>query len=272
MTWLLLAASVLTLPGRPTGRARLERVLFRPTPVDRVSRWRLPAELPARSRWAVVGGIAVLSGVFVAPAAGIAAGLLGGVGVTLLGSMLERRSAGRRRASMVEAIGAVAAELRAGLAPVDALHAAGEAASGPVGRALRETASTVALGGDASAALLAAAAEIGELSRIAGAWRVSARSGASLGDVLDRVEADLRADLEHRQRIDADLSGARATAGLLAALPILGLGLGSTMGAHPLHVLLHTVPGGLALVIGAGLDALGLWWTSRILSGAERAT
>jgi tight adherence protein B len=269
MTWLLLAASVLALPGRPIGRARLERLFA--APVDSTRRWSLPTELPVRTRWSVVIGFVLLVGIFVGPAPGTAVALLGGVGAALLSSMLDRRVARRQGAALVEALGAVAAELRAGLPPVDALLAAGEAAEGPVGRALRETASTVAFGGDAPTALLAASSEFGEFRRIAAGWRVSARSGASLGDVLDRVETDLRSDLEHRQRVDADLAGARATAGLLAALPVLGLGLGSTMGAHPLHVLLHTAPGELALVLGAGLDALGLWWTSRILSGAERA-
>jgi tight adherence protein B len=269
MTWLLLAATILVLPGRSVGRTRLERLFA--APADSARRWRIPTELTVRARWSAVGAMALLVGVFVGPAPGVAVVLIGGVGAALLSSMLDRRAARRQGAAMVEALGAVAAELRAGLAPVGALQAAGEATAGPVGQALRETASTVAFGGDAPTALLSAASDFGELRRVAAGWLVSSRSGASLSDVLDRVEADMRADLEHRQRVEADLAGARATAGLLAALPVLGLGLGSTMGAHPLHVLLHTAPGELALVIGAGLDALGLWWTSRILSGAERA-
>jgi tight adherence protein B len=104
---------------------------------------------------------------------------------------------------------------------------------------------------------------------VAAAWRVSASSGASLSEVLDRVETDLRADIAHLRMVDAELAGPRATAMLLAALPVLGLGLGSTMGAHPVHVLLHTLPGQLAMVIGVGLDALGVWWTGRIIGSAQ---
>lgn len=271
MTWFLLAASVLALPGRPPGRIRLERLLRPPSTIRTARRVNLPNALPVRARWSVVVGSGAVVGVTVGPAPGMAVGLLGGVGAALLSSTLARRAAKRQGAAMVEALGAVAAELRAGLAPVGALQAAGDAADGRVGQALRETAATVAFGGDAAVALLAAAGDLGELRRVAAGWQVSVRSGASLGDVLDRVETDLRSDLEHRQRVDADLAGARATAGLLAALPVLGLGLGGTMGAHPLHVLLHTTPGEFALVLGAGLDAFGLWWTSRILSGAEKA-
>lgn len=271
MTWLLLAASVLALPGRPVGRMRLERLLTPSAPVGPARRWSLPTELPIRVRWSAVIGSAIVIGVLVGPAPGVAVGVLGAVGAALVSSMLDRRAARRIGVAMLEALGALAAELRAGLAPATALQTAGEATEGRVGQVLRETASAVAFGGDAPTALLAAAADLGEFRRVAAGWRVSARSGASLGDVLDRVEADVRADLEHRQRIDADLAGARATAGLLATLPVLGLGLGATMGAHPLRVLLHTAPGELALVVGAALDALGLWWTSRILTGAERA-
>jgi tight adherence protein B len=40
------------------------------------------------------------------------------------------------------------------------------------------------------------------------------------------------------------------------------------MGARPLHVLLGTSRGQVALLVGAGLDALGLLWTARIVAAA----
>ena len=56
---------------------------------------------------------------------------------------------------------------------------------------------------------------------------------------------------------------------LLAGLPVLGIGLGAGMGADPLRVLIGTVPGQLALLTGVGLEALGVLWTSRVITKAQ---
>ena len=44
----------------------------------------------------------------------------------------------------------------------------------------------------------------------------------------------------------------------------LGIGLGQAMGASPLAVLTGGGLGGILLVIGVGLVAVGLWWTEKI--------
>ncbi len=69
-----------------------------------------------------------------------------------------------------------------------------------------------------------------------------------------------------RQRTEAGLAGARATATVLAGLPVLGIGLGELMGAAPLQVLFGGGAGGVMLVVGTGLVALGLLWTDKITS------
>jgi len=269
---ILLAASVFALPGPPTERRRLTDVLD-PDPAPR-QRWAVPdlatRPISAGSRWLLIAAAAVLIAASVGLAAGIATAILGAVGGSLLDTSIGRRAARRTEAAVLEAVASLAAELRAGLAPSAALQAAADISTGPVGQTLREAASTAALGGDPAAVL--AAPEVGGLHQLAAAWRVSARSGASLSEALDRVEGDLRAALQHRMRLEAELAGPRATACLLAGLPLLGLGLGDTMGAHPVHVLLHTVGGQLALVIGAAMDAFGMWWTGRILAAAQAAT
>ncbi len=67
----------------------------------------------------------------------------------------------------------------------------------------------------------------------------------------------------------AALAGARSTGTLLAVLPLLGIGLGAGMGAHPIAVLLAQPRGQVALVAGVVLEALGVLWTSRIIASAE---
>ena len=67
-----------------------------------------------------------------------------------------------------------------------------------------------------------------------------------------------------RARTEAGLAGARATATVLAGLPVLGVGLGQLMGAAPLGILLAGGLGGIMLVVGTALVCAGLLWTDRI--------
>jgi tight adherence protein B len=89
-----------------------------------------------------------------------------------------------------------------------------------------------------------------------------------LAVAVDRLEEALRTDQACREEVDAELEGARATALLLAGLPVLGLGLGSGLGGDPLHVLLRTPVGWVCLCVGVALELAGLWWTGRIVRAA----
>jgi tight adherence protein B len=68
----------------------------------------------------------------------------------------------------------------------------------------------------------------------------------------------------------AAVSGARASAALLAVLPLLGVAMGVGLGAAPLEVLFRTSVGHGALGVGTVLTAVGVLWTERLISGAER--
>jgi tight adherence protein B len=100
---------------------------------------------------------------------------------------------------------------------------------------------------------------------------VAVDQGAGLAAGLDRLEGALRADRDQRADLRAQLAGARATAVMLAGLPVLGLLLGAAMGADPLRVLLHSGAGLGCLVVGGLLEGVGLWWALRIVRGVEPA-
>src|SRR5699024_11252590 len=104
-------------------------------------------------------------------------------------------------------------------------------------------------------------------SRIAAVWAVAERRGIALADLLDAARRDLQVRASFRRRREAGLSGARSTAMVLAALPVLGIGFGCLMGAHPLQVLCDGGLGGLVLVCGVLLDCAGLAWAERIGTG-----
>jgi tight adherence protein B len=100
---------------------------------------------------------------------------------------------------------------------------------------------------------------------------VAVDQGAGLAAGLDRLATALRAERDQRSDLRAQLAGARATAVMLAGLPALGLLIGTTLGADPLHVLLHTPAGLGCLLVGGALEASGVWWVLRIVRGAEEA-
>ncbi len=170
--------------------------------------------------------------------AGLVAGATAGL---LVSNAAVRRQRRRQNAAAVEFTATLAADIRAGQPPAEALAAAMAAV-------------------DPDASLVSPGIEA--------VWAVSARSGAPVAAVLDRMEQDLQARVRQHREVAAQLAGARATAALLAFLPVLGVGLGMAMGADPVQVLFAEPAGQLALAAGVGLDAAGVLWTSRIVGHA----
>lgn len=202
---------------------------------------------------------------------GPVAGLLGTAAAALLVRWRRARSVAAARAQervrAVEACAALAGELRAGRSVPEALDAAADVAVGPSRTSFAAAAAAAQIGGDVAAALRPPdACAVGPvLDALAACWSVCSTSGSGLASAVERLEEGLRAEQAQRRAVDAELAGPRATAGLLALLPVAGLLLASGLGAHPLHVLLHTPVGVVCLVGGLGLDAFGVWWTGRLV-------
>lgn len=185
------------------------------------------------------------------------------------------KAAAARRASVVELCDGIATELAAGRPPGAALASAADVLTGtPVAHGPRELAAVAdaaRAGGDVPAALEHASRTPGyeSLRLLAGCWRIGVERGGMLADVIEGLADALRDEREHRDEIALQLAGPRATARMLAGLPVLGLLMAMALGAHPFGFLLGTLPGGTCLCLGLGLDALGLWWTHRIAAAAE---
>lgn len=198
--------------------------------------------------------------------------IAGGLAVPLLRRRLRatraRRAAEDRETAVIDLCAAVSGELRAGMPPDRALLTAGPAGLGEHGAQLLAAAR---FGGDIPGALRKGADLPGAdgLRGAAACWHVAADSGAGLAEGLDRVAAALRAERDRRDELRAQLAGPRATAVLLALLPVFGLLLGSAMGAEPLRVLLHSAAGLACLAVGVLLEAAGLAWVAWIVRTAE---
>ncbi|MFJ3726996.1 type II secretion system F family protein [Streptomyces sp. NPDC090045] len=251
-------------PAVPHGPLHRERLLIAVR--VRAAQWR---------EWACVGAgllVAVLGG-SVIPL------LVGAAALPLLRRWLRVRTRERARAAraaeVVALCGAVVGELRAGAQPGQALTAAmRRTAAGPGGPGAAEAGvlAAAAFGGDVPGALRQASKEPGAegLAGMAACWRVSVDGGAGLAAGLDRLEGALRAERDRQESLRAQLAGARSTVLVLALLPLVGLLIGTGLGADPLRVLLHTPMGWGCLLAGALLEALGLLWCRRIVRAGER--
>ncbi|WP_250029185.1 hypothetical protein [Paractinoplanes maris] len=235
MTWgpLLLVAGALAVVLPRGSFRRVPRVS--PAALGR----RITAVATEAPRRAVTGGVAVISVVGLLVGGPVAAAILAAYAV-LAGRALMRRSARQRaavdRAAALDALAALAADLRAGLPPVQT--------RGDSGDRLRRLTTSV--------------------------WHLAERTGAPAADLVERIEADARATDRAGATAAAQAAGAQATAMLLAALPLAGLGLGVLMGANPFHVLLRTPLGAACGLVAVVLQAAGLLWSDRLVGGVTR--
>ncbi|MDQ4039262.1 MAG: hypothetical protein M3313_13155 [Actinomycetota bacterium] len=265
---------------------------------------RLPADgraLPewARSRWlgpslagAAVVAVAQIWSWSVAVVA-IAVIVTGGRALLRRGN---ERAVVRAEQAAVEGLGVLVAELRAGRSGGEALAAAGRHCGHPlVGAELSRLGRSVRLGdrlegsvdsdravpATPEAASSAAPAPVrkrrrggssgrGRTSgaewqaRLVDGLRLSQVSGCALADVVAAVESDLGSRGHQRADLRAAAAGHSATVALLAGLPILGLAMGSGIGADPVEVLTSTSIGNILLLTGVGLELLGLAWSRGI--------
>lgn len=202
--------------------------------------------------------------------------LLGAAGMPLLRRVRRageaRRERERRGDAVIALCGALAGGVRAGRQPGEALLVAARDSDG-LAEAQPLVLAAARFGGDVPGALTEAARQPGAdgLVGLAACWRVAVDRGAGLAAGLDRLEGALRAERDQRADIRAQLAGSRSTAFMLAGLPVLGLLLGTALGANPLRVLLHTGPGLGCLLVGGVLEGVGMWWALRIVRGAEAA-
>lgn len=177
------------------------------------------------------------------------------------------------------ALSLMIAELSVGAPPVRACEVAvaelrrrvprDPGAGSEIADGLEAMACRAALGGsviDSTTTDSPAAGGSGEESwrRIGMAWQIADDRGLPMVDLLGAVRSDLQARRGFADRTRAGLSGPRATATVLAGLPLLGIALGQATGAGPIQVLLGGGMGGVLLMVGCGLVAAGIVWSERI--------
>ena len=224
--------------------------------------------LPFLAATGSVGLAAVVS----TPLVAALAGLLALVGGRVWTAARRDRAADARLAGLAEGLGALAAELRSGrplaAATSSAVAACGTAESArALARAVRVPAAGIRLRPDSPDGDSAVASA---LDRLSAAVVLSTRTGCSLADVVGAVDEDLRERRRRGQELRAATAGPRASAMLLAGLPVLGFAMGSGIGADPWQVLTATGAGQVLLVTGVAFELAGLAWSRRLVERVLR--
>ncbi|MGI9163431.1 MAG: type II secretion system F family protein [Mycobacterium sp.] len=249
---LLLAVAALVAP------AHVRRHLFVPSP----SR---PAAAPLALPFVVLG--LMYAGVTSPALALVCAAAAAAVQSRRRRSRLqrERRAEGE---AMTAALETLVGELRIGAHPLRAFGIAASESGDTVGAALHMVTARAGLGADVAAGLR----EVADQSkvpfyweRIAVCWRLASDHGLGMSTLMRAAQRDIVDRQRFSGQVDAGLAGARATAAILAGLPVLGILLGQLIGAHPMRFLLGGGVGSWLLLIGAGLTWAGVSWSDRIV-------
>jgi tight adherence protein B len=169
--------------------------------------------------------------------------------------------------ALQSALEVLVGELRAGSHPVRAFRIAADDTAGAVAVSLRSVAARARLGADVAAGLAAAAgcsALPMHWERLALCWRLASDNGLGIATLMRAAQRDIAERQRFSARVSSSMAGARATAAILAALPVLGVLLGQLIGARPLGFLLGGHAGGWLLLVGSALACVGLLWSDRI--------
>lgn len=183
----------------------------------------------------------------------------------------------------------LAALLGAGLAPAAAWSSVGVEGRADAGRTssggslgaspddavLSAAADAAAQGGDVAAAIERAVDERRDASAawsvLAAAWSVAETAGSPLAACLTVLAGALRDEAQLRRDARAALAGPAASSRLVAALPVIALLFGATLGFDTFGVLLGNPFGLGCLVLGSALLWAGSRWNRSLIARAAVA-
>lgn len=148
---------------------------------------------------------------------------------------LGRHRAGPASDAWLPVLDQLAASLRAGLPPTDALALTTKDSGRDVRRTLESVLDAAREGRQCAPAWARAARATGrlELQLLARSWAISEQLGAPLADAVDSTARSARSQTELSSRLATATAGARTTATILSLLPVAGVGVALLMGIGP---------------------------------------
>lgn len=248
------AAAAVTVAGGPRGGPRVSRLA---PPAGRPRRRGARAAALTGAALALAGGTTAVGGTTAGVLAAVALVVGGTAGVLLTARSRDQRRL-RAEAEVARACALLAAEVRAGRPPEAAVDVvAGDCA------VFAPAAAALSVGDDPARTWRDEAARPGcaGLDDLARAWQVSRSCGAPMAPSLDHVAAALDREAEVGRTVRGELASAQATGRLMSVLPLVGVGLGYTIGGDPLDFLLGSGVGLVCTVVATVLACLGILWT-----------
>lgn len=161
----------------------------------------------------------------------------------------------------------------AGVAPHDAWgHVAARTPSAVVARAAAAAADGGRVGSAIAGALGGCEPRLAEAWRsVSTAWSIALECGSPLAASLRELASVFRSVGAARREVETAWAGPRATARLIALLPLVGVLFGILMGFDTLRTLFGSAPGLVCLVLGTGLMVLGGYWNRWLIARAQPA-
>ncbi|PKQ28098.1 MAG: hypothetical protein CVT63_04500 [Candidatus Anoxymicrobium japonicum] len=201
--------------------------------------------------------------ILAAPPALLAALVLPGKALKMLGHARVRKSQ--------EQCDTLAADLtlflRSGIPVEDALSLCARDAFPPVSDAIARFQSDVALGAGVDTALLdlVGALDNRDLQLIARAMVTSRETGSEISHIMDTIGETVRERSAIRRELESQTVQRRISGRVVAALPLIFLGISALVSRSVISVLLGTTPGLIILMVAVLLDAAGFLWINKIL-------
>lgn len=206
------------------------------------------------------------------PAAGVA-GLLAGAAAPEVS--LRRRIATRSArivAQLPEVVDSLAAPLRAGTSLPQAFAAAAEESEPPLRDVLARTRHDMEAGvpQDEAIGRFASRCGVPEAVLLSRALRVARQAGGEPARVLDEISETLRERERLALELRAATAQARVSATVVAALPVVFLGIMSAGAGEQTRLLFGEPVGWLLLGVGGTLEAAGIMWIRRLTGSVGR--
>jgi tight adherence protein B len=213
-----------------------------------------------------VAGLTMLRGM--APLTAILTGAGAGVGVPhlIVGSRIKQRQA-RFNALFPDAISLMARGLKAGLPFADTLLVVGREVADPLGEEFRRISDHIKLGQKIEDAmwLVARRLDLPEFNFLIVTLSVQRETGGNLAATLENLEDMLRKRGQMRLKVKAMSSEAKASAGIIGALPFVMATLLFFVSHDYIMQLFTTHKGNFMLLVGGGLLAIGVFMMSRMV-------
>lgn len=197
--------------------------------------------------------------------------ILAGLGALLpqgLTRYLEQRRRDRLNEQLVDGITTLASGVRAGLTIVQSIELLAHNSTGPIKQEFEQLMREYQMGLDLNQAMRNTAARIGSPNYrlLFTAIEMHRLRGGDMGESLDRIAESIRELQRLEGKLDALTAQGRYQAWLMAAMPLVFLGLLYLIDAQGVRLMFMEPLGRILMMASMALIAVGYFWIRRIMA------